>query len=172
MRAIRVQRTNTFKGSALDSQIIELLGRNRLVDELMRAGLEVAIPIRDRGVDLIAYADLESKVASFVACPIQMKASSLAAFGIDQKYQKFPGLILAHVWYLHDGQQTRTYATTYAEALDIGDQMGWTKTASWAKGAYSTSRPGSKLQSLLEPFRMTPEKWWVKVTQAGKRLVL
>lgn len=75
--------------AALDSQIIELLGRNRLVDELMRAGLEVAIPIRDRGVDLIAYADLESKVASFVTCSIQMKASSLAAFGIDQKYQKF-----------------------------------------------------------------------------------
>lgn len=28
----------------MDSQIIELLGRNRLVDELLRAGLEVASP--------------------------------------------------------------------------------------------------------------------------------
>ena len=43
---------------AVDSQVIELLGRNRLVSELLRAGLEVAIPARDRGIDLIAYLDL------------------------------------------------------------------------------------------------------------------
>ena len=34
-----------------DSQVIELLGRNLLVAELLQAGLEVALPIRDRGLD-------------------------------------------------------------------------------------------------------------------------
>ncbi|MER6951013.1 hypothetical protein ABT294_44070 [Nonomuraea sp. NPDC000554] len=32
------------------------IGRNRLVGELVRAGLEVADPVRDNGVDLLASA--------------------------------------------------------------------------------------------------------------------
>ena len=55
-----------------DKQIVELLGRNRLVDELLRADLEVAIPARDRGIDLIVYADKGRGVKNFVAKPIQM----------------------------------------------------------------------------------------------------
>lgn len=35
-----------------DSQRVELLGRNRLIDELLRDNLEVALPIRDRGMTL------------------------------------------------------------------------------------------------------------------------
>lgn len=67
----------------LDSQIIELLGHNRLTDELLRSGLEVAHPPRGRGVDFIAYVDLEMHVQSFVARPIQMKAASRQSFSID-----------------------------------------------------------------------------------------
>jgi hypothetical protein len=84
----------------MDSQVVELLGRNHLVGELLRAGLEVSLPLRDRGIDLIAYADLDERVKSFVARPIQMKASSSSSFSIDAKYAKFPELILAHVWHL------------------------------------------------------------------------
>ena len=39
----------------VDSQLIEIIGRNRLINELLRGGLEVATPLRDRGIDLIAY---------------------------------------------------------------------------------------------------------------------
>src|SRR5437667_4051303 len=60
----------------MDTQMIEIMGRNRLIDELLRAGLEVALPLRDRGIDLIAYVDLADQVSAFVACPIQMKAAS------------------------------------------------------------------------------------------------
>src|SRR5205085_571466 len=58
-----------------DGQIVELRGRNWLVGELLRAGLEVARPERDRGIDLIAYADLDA-TGRFVARPIQMKAAT------------------------------------------------------------------------------------------------
>lgn len=33
----------------LDSQAVEILGKNKLINELLKAGLEVAFPIRDRG---------------------------------------------------------------------------------------------------------------------------
>src|SRR5437660_905735 len=77
----------------MDTQIVELLGRHQLINELLRAELEVAVPARDRGIDLIAYADLGTKVEKFAACPIQMKAALSASFSIESKYQKFPNLI-------------------------------------------------------------------------------
>ena len=75
----------------LDNQVIELLGRNRLIDQLLRAGLEVAQPLRDCGVDLIVYSGPR---VPFMARPIQMKAASGMSFSLDRKYAKFPDLIL------------------------------------------------------------------------------
>src|SRR6185312_16777142 len=141
----------------LDSQVIELLGHNRLTDEILRAGLEVAHPARDRGVDLIAYADLETRTPSFVSRPIQMKAASTQSFSIDRKYSKFPDLLIAFVWNLQNGAQTTTFAMSYVEAIKIGDEMGYTATNSWQCGIYSTTRPSGCLRELLEPYRMTPE---------------
>ncbi len=115
----------------MDTQVLELIGKNRLISELLRAGLEVTVPARDRGVDLIAYFDLESDVETFMARPIQMKAASQAHFSISKKYAKVNDLILAFVWYLDDPTRAATYALTYPEAIPIGDSMGWTKTASW-----------------------------------------
>lgn len=85
-----------------DTQLIELMGRNRQIHELLLAGLEVALPVRDRGVDLLAYLDLESSSFSFVAVPIQMKAASTRSFSVDQKYQKISNLIIAYVWGLQE----------------------------------------------------------------------
>ena len=144
----------------MDTQTTELLGRNRLMSELLRAGLEVALPARDRGVDLIAYADLSSKVRSFVAIPIQMKAASKRSFSVDKKYAKISNLMLAHVWHLDTPDKAVTYALRYPEAVAIAEEMGWTKTASWERGGYSTSNPSKNLCALLEAHRMSPTSWW------------
>lgn len=149
-----------------DSQRVELLGRNRLVEELLRGNLEVALPLRDRGIDLIAYADMVAEVAIYTARPIQLKAAWSRSFIVEKKYEKFPGLILAYVWNLGETASTVTYALEYMEALQVAEKMGWTKTDSWIKhGAYSTTNPGARLTSLLEPYRMTPDRWWNKVVK-------
>jgi hypothetical protein len=153
----------------MDTQVLELLGRNYLVAELLRAGLEVGLPIRDRGVDLIAYADLNERVSTFIARPIQMKAASTSSFSIEAKYARFPDLILAHVWFLNDPRDTMVYALTYAEALTIANEIGWTNTESWRRGYYVTTRPSVRLVSLLEPHRMTPERWWLMVAGGASR---
>lgn len=150
----------------MDTQVIEVLGRNQLTDELLRAALEVARPLRDRGVDLIAYAELGSEVEAFVARPIQMKAASKRSFSLNQKYAKFPNLLIAYVWHLALPDDVTTFALSYAEALGVADKMGWTKTPSWQKGSYSNTNPGKKLREFLEPFRMTPERWWERITQS------
>jgi hypothetical protein len=141
----------------MDTQVIEFLGRNYLVNQLLEAGLEVARPERDKGIDLIAYLD-EGDV--FVAVPIQMKASSERSFSISRKYHKFPNMLLVYVWQLRSDLKSEIYAMTYAESVKIGDEMGWTQTSSWKdNNHYSSTTVGSRLQDCLEPYRVTLETW-------------
>ena len=146
-----------------DTQITEILGRNRLISEILQSGLEVAIPQRDRGIDLIAYKDFSDKTDKFVAKPIQMKASTNQSFKLLTKYSKFRDLIIAYVWNINDEKNCVTYALTYDEAYKICKEMGWTKTLSWKNGGYGTTKPSKKLVSLLKPYQMSPEKWWDKI---------
>jgi hypothetical protein len=148
----------------VDTQQVEILGRNRLVAELIAADLEVAIPLRDRGVDVIAYADQMSQTTAFKGCPIQLKASSARSFAVDKKYEKFANIVLAYVWGLAQLDLVATYALTYPEAVKVAEDMGWVTTATWAKdGCYTTSNPSARLLDQLKPFLMTPEKWRAKV---------
>lgn len=127
---------------SLDTQVVELLGRQRLIAELLRDGLEVALlPVRDRGVDLVAYSDLTRQVGRFAARPIQMKASTASAYAVHRTYERVADLILAYVWHLGKPKASVTYAMTYAQAVALADEKGWTTTPSWERGGYSTSRP-------------------------------
>lgn len=144
----------------LDTQRIELLGRAFLTDQLIRGGLEVATPLRDRGVDLIAYADLTQEVGGFVSRPIQMKVASNRVFSLDRKYERIADLLIAFVWHINAPEQTRVYALSYADAFQVADEAGWTTTASWAAGSYATTKPSRAIEHQLERFRMTPARWF------------
>lgn len=150
--------------STRDTQVKGLIGRSRLIEDLLRAGLEIAVPLRDRGIDLIAYKDFES----FIARPIQVKAASARNFSIDQKYEKIDNLIIAFVWNAYDPNKTETYALTYRQAVAVGDKLGWTKTASWKMGKYSQNSPSQELIRLLKPYKMTPERWRKKITKRSR----
>ena len=158
--------TIVFIVRGMDTQTLELIGQHRLAGELLRAGLEVAFPARDRGVDLIAYADINQRSGQFVAKPIQLKAASRRSFGIWKKYEKIHGLIFAFVWHLDGETAPETYALSYAESLKVGDLMGWTEQMSWTKkGAYDNTNPGVKLRELLKVHQMDrPEKWHAKIS--------
>lgn len=146
----------------MDTQIIEILGKNKLVSEILKSGLEIAMPQRDRGIDIIAYTGF-SDSNEFIAKPIQMKASMNKSFGLWKKYAKFNNLIMTYIWNIDDEKKCKTYALTYIEAFEICKKMGWTETLSWKNGGYSTSNPNKKLLELLKEYRMSPEKWAEKI---------
>jgi len=153
----------------LDSQTLELVGQHRLAGELLLAGLEVAFPARDRGVDLIAYADVDPGAGRFVARPIQLKAASRRSFGIWRKYEKIHDLIFAFVWHLDGADPPETYALTHGEGVAVGEAMGWLATESWTlHGAYTTTQPGVRLRGLLQAHRMDPGRWREKITCTPK----
>lgn len=65
----------------LDTQQTEIIGRNWLINELMLAGYEVSIPLRDNGVDLIVgLPDFPWML------PVQLKTSTNRKIAIDKKY--------------------------------------------------------------------------------------
>lgn len=86
--------------TGLDSQQKELVGRALLEAELVREGFEVARPLRDRGIDLVVYA-----VGPFKAVPIQVKVKTAEGFDLSKKYSRYPELILAYVWRIHETQR-------------------------------------------------------------------
>lgn len=155
----------------MDTQALEIIGRNHLINELLLAGLEVALPIRDRGIDLIAYLDLGDQISAFTAFPIQLKASTKSSFSLDGKYEKFPNLVIAYVWGLASDETSVTYALTYNEVVQIGTELGYIQTESWLNHRlYAVTRPGRALISLLEPFRMTPEAWRRKIENLQRNM--
>ena len=157
----------------MDTQTLELVGQHRLASELLQAGLEVAFPARDRGVDLIAYLDVDPESDRFVAKPIQLKSASRRSFGVWKKYGKFHDLILAYVWHLDGQQPAETYALSQPEALAVGQEMGYLETVSWKEGGgYGTTRPSARLIELLKPYRMSAKKWRDKVIGAHQEPLL
>src|SRR5258707_41628 len=110
-----------------DSQLTELVGRHFLIAQLVAGDLEVAIPIRDRGIDLIAYLDLSTETEQFVSCPVQMKASREARFGVEKKYEKIANLLIAYVWHIEDPAKACVYALTYGEATGLLEKRGHTR---------------------------------------------
>ncbi|HEY2389961.1 MAG TPA: hypothetical protein VGK22_02205 [Candidatus Angelobacter sp.] len=162
----------------IDSQLVELAGRNWLMSQLLQAGLEVAKPERDRGIDLVVYLDLDKTVGDFVACPIQIKSARERSFGLDPKYKRFPRLLLVQIWHVEESHKTEAFAMTYVEALGVARKMGWTKTASWKTGAntgkrgyyVSTVNDDSRLWGLLEPFKMSPKKWKHKIIEVAQAI--
>lgn len=143
----------------MDSKLVEVIGRNYLVVELLSAGLEVATPARDRGIDLLVYED-QNGSGRFNARPVQLKAAWKQSFGIQKKYDKFPELMLIHIWGLHEIGSAESFAMTQEDAVHIGELMGWTRTKSWTeKGAYIQTSPSKKLRSLLEPYLVLRDCW-------------
>lgn len=134
------------------------------------AGLEVARPERDHGVDLIVYADRSPCVSAFVARPLQMKAAMERSFVVEAKYRPFPNLLLVYVWHLADSTQAVTYAMDYNESLSIAQTMGWLETKSWLEdGVYAAPIPPRKLVVLLEPYIMTAERWWARLLEGASQ---
>ena len=142
-----------------DTQVVEILGKNYLINQLLRAGVEVAVPVRDTGIDLIVYLNKEKFLNGYSARPIQIKAASSQSFSIDKKYEKYPHLILTFIWHLDDPKKIVVYGLDYQDAISVAASMGYTKTDSWRKGKYTTTKPSEKLIKLLQPYKMTAKTW-------------
>jgi hypothetical protein len=142
-----------------DTQQLELIGRHRLIEDLIASQVEVALPMRDSGVDMIVYWNESNR---FHAAPVQLKAASERSFSIFRKYEKHPGLILVFAWQILDQSRSTMLALTSREAVAVASDQGYTATASWREsGVYSVTRMAdeSDLLKRLAPFVVERRCW-------------
>jgi len=143
------------------SNIIEVLGRNHLIAQLIEDDVDAAVPLWDKGVDLLAY---YAGAKRLVARPLQLKVSETSRWGVYKKYAKIKDLLMVHIWYVKQSSRVEIYAMSYAEAKDLLERTStYATTKTWKKpmGHYDTSPilSNSKLWKSLQPFRMTKDKW-------------
>ncbi len=153
--------------SRVDGQLTEIAGKHVLISRLVAAGFEVAEPLRDKGIDLVVYRDGEGG-KDFAAYPIQLKASSHESFSLDKKYERFPRLLIAYVWNVQTPERSDVYALSFNDALQVMKKKGYVKTDSWTKkGYYFVRSAGPELKEILQPFKMTTERWQEKLQAIG-----
>ncbi len=149
-----------------DGQLTEIAGKHLLISRLVAAGFEVAEPLRDKGIDLVAYRDGEDG-KDFAAYPIQLKASSSESFSLDKKYERFPRLLIAYVWNVQAPERSDVYALTFRDAMQVMEKKGYAKTDSWTKkGYYFVRSAGPDLKEMLEPYKMANSETWQQKLQA------
>jgi hypothetical protein len=155
-----------------DTQITALAGLHYLISQLLDGGVEVAEPVRDHGIDLIAYVDQMETSGQFFACPIQLKTNQDARFSLYRKYEKFPNLLMVYAWNI-SGDTRALYALTYYEAKELLQKgtkgKDHTKSNSWTKenGGYHV-RASPAWQKLLEPYQMKSGQWREKILKVSQ----
>lgn len=140
----------------MDTQQVEISGRNLLTSVLVAENFEVAQPFRDKGVDLIVYSHAGKE---FKALPIQLKAARKETFSISKKYLQIPSLIMVYVWHVEEPQDAPIYIMPHSVAVKIAELHGYTNSNSWLKdaGEFSVNvRVSVELKKSLESYRYVP----------------
>jgi hypothetical protein len=146
-----------------DGQVTEIMARNLLVSALVGAGIEVARPERDRGVDLVAYLDLDDS-HRFVAAPIQLKGSAGTGVTFQRKYESFQGLVTVLAWNVRSLNPS-FYALTQLDIDKIAHDMGWDTKHSWTReprktAGWHVSTTKGALADALKPHAMRGGMDW------------
>jgi hypothetical protein len=147
----------------LDKQQVEVIGRNIVTNQLLREDIEVAEPVRDRGIDLIAYLRKEEG-QRFHARPLQLKVASDRDFSVYKKYDEFNDMVVVYVWRIAYEDGPEIYALTTQETLDVAEQRGWTETNTWAnKDQYNDTTVTGPTQNAVNPYEIEPGGWCEKL---------
>lgn len=111
---------------SVDKSDIGAIGEHLVTVELLRRGVEVSVPVVDRGIDLIAF----KPSPLFRAVPLQVKATPSANFTIHRAWEQIPGLVLVYVFDV--GTHPIFNVMRYADALrlasswtDLSDKVAW-----------------------------------------------
>ena len=80
--------------------LIGKAGEMLVAAELMRRGVEVAVPVVDIGVDLLAYRLDGAHGVPTRLVPIQVKAYSGTGYHFQRRwFERAPGVVLVSVWH-------------------------------------------------------------------------
>lgn len=119
-----------------------------LEKKLAKEGFGSARPVKDHGIDLIAYTDIGNN--KFHAVPLQVKAADEARFVVERKYAG-RGIVMTYIWHAHS-RTPRLFLVPYEDAVKMLPEQTQQAPCWVAKGIWSVPKPGKIWISKLEPF--------------------
>jgi hypothetical protein len=141
-------------------------GTSIFVSQVQAAGFKLAEPLQDESIDYIIYSAAE-RDHDLISYAVKLKTSNSRTFYLYKKYGDIPRLLLVYIWNARISEDSSVYALTYEEALGVLKAKGYANTDSWIKnGGYSVTHAGSELIEMLNPYRMTLERWRQKLQAA------
>jgi hypothetical protein len=141
-------------------------GRSIFESQVQAAGFKLAEPLKDESIDYIIYS-AAGRNHELVSYAVKLKTSSSKTFYLYKKYADIPRFLLVYIWNARRSEESSVYALTYEEALRILKAKGYAESDSWVKeGGYSVTHAGPELMEMLNPYRMTQERWRQKLQAA------
>jgi hypothetical protein len=138
--------------SAINPALIGKAGETLVAAELLRRGVEIAIPASDVGVDMLAYQLAPKQRIAHNFVPIQVKARSETGYNFQKIwFNKVPDIILVHVWFV----STTPVFYIFRHLDDVEAALGGhAQSISWtARGGYSVTNPTARHLALMEPHK-------------------
>ena len=90
------------------------------------------MPIRERGVDQIAYADKAANNCPFTSRPIHLKAATKECFSLTRKCGAVSDLIIVYIGHVVKAQAAPIiYTLSYEDARLVAKEMEWLDTLTW-----------------------------------------
>lgn len=149
----------------MHKQHVEVVGRNIVTNQLTREGIEVAEPVRDQGIDLVAYLSKDDGADRFQARPLQLKVASDRAFSIRRKYLAFNQMYIVYVWRVaYPSDEPEIYVLDTDEMVAVGDERGWTTNPTWIDNdRWDETQATQATKRLIQKHRMKPGGWRSKL---------
>jgi hypothetical protein len=133
----------------MDSEMLELARRARLMDQLLEDGVNIALPMGACEIDMLAYVNSRTGACRMESVPISVASFCSDALSSNLETARASGLLIALVWGTGNPEDIRTFAFTPAELTLVK--------------MIQIIGPGAVLQNALEPFAMSPGKWRKKI---------
>jgi hypothetical protein len=154
-----------FPNVRATSEMLELAGRARLMDELMEDGVSVALPIAACEFDMLAFVDSRTEASVLVSVPINIVSFGVDALWSNLKAARTSGLLIARVWEISNPEQVRTFALTPAE-LTVLKMIQMIERACPVRASRAPDPSCAReavAHKALEPFAMARGKWRKKI---------
>ena len=145
--------------------MLDLVGRARLMDELLEEGVNVVLPTGASEIDMLAYVDSRTAACTIVSVPIKVTSFCSDALSSNLEAARASGILIMLVWGVSNPEHVRTFAFTPAEltVMKMIGIIGRTGAAGSGEPADQRRTPEAVLQNALERFAMSPGKWREKI---------
>jgi hypothetical protein len=140
-----------------DKQLIEVIGKAKFTEFAIRSGFEVAMPVRDCGIDVLLYFPIEDNLLT-TTIPVQLKCYSSQALTVDSKYNRMGDLLHVVLWNCTN-KEPSFFALTQKHSMHFAEMFGWDKLPGWInkKGRYDATKATTRIIDEMRQYRTITE---------------